>query len=72
MTAWQGLGQFVLWRSRRADVDDIADFNALPSRQHDEEVQLCAFDVLAVGGKDLHKPPLSMRNVPRTNARAAS
>jgi hypothetical protein len=41
----------------------IADFNALPSRKHDEEVQLCAFDVLAVGGKDLRKLPLSMRKM---------
>jgi hypothetical protein len=39
----------------------IADFNALPSRKHDEEVQLCAFHVLAVGGKDLRKLPLSTR-----------
>ena len=41
----------------------IADFNALPSRKHDEEVQLCAFDVLAVGGKDLRNLPLSMRKM---------
>jgi bifunctional non-homologous end joining protein LigD len=26
-------------------VDGIADFDALHSRQHDEEVQLCAFDI---------------------------
>jgi ATP-dependent DNA ligase len=26
--------------------DGIADFNAPHSRQHDEEVQLCAFDLL--------------------------
>jgi bifunctional non-homologous end joining protein LigD len=31
-------------------VDGIADFNALHSRQHDEEVQLCAFDILVEGG----------------------
>ena len=28
-------------------IDGIADFNALHSRQHDEEVQLYAFDILA-------------------------
>jgi len=50
----------------------IADFNALPFRKHDEEVQLCAFDMLAVGGKDLRKLPLSMRDVLRTTAGAAS
>ena len=45
------------------NVDVIADFNALRSRKHDEEVQLCAFDVLAVGGKGLRKLPLSMRKM---------
>jgi ATP-dependent DNA ligase len=64
MAAWQGLGQFVLGGEAVAfDVDVIADFNALPSRKHDEEVQLCAFDMLAVGGKDLRKLPLSMRKM---------
>ena len=29
-------------------VDGIADFNALHSRKHDEEVQLYAFDILAL------------------------
>ena len=28
-------------------VDGVSDFDALHSRQHDEEVQLCAFDLLA-------------------------
>jgi ATP-dependent DNA ligase len=42
-------------------VDGIADFNALHFRQHDEEVQLYAFDVLALDGEDLRKLPLSMR-----------
>ena len=28
-------------------VDGVADFNALHSRQHDEEVQLYAFDIVA-------------------------
>jgi ATP-dependent DNA ligase len=42
-------------------VDGIADFNALHSRQHDEEAQLYAFDMLALDGEDLRKLPLSMR-----------
>lgn len=42
-------------------VDGIADFNALHSRQHDEEVQLCAFDILVEGGDDLRKLPLHLR-----------
>ncbi|WP_337993365.1 MULTISPECIES: ATP-dependent DNA ligase [Bradyrhizobium] len=42
-------------------VDGISDFNALHSRRHDEEVQLYAFDVLALGGDDLRPLPLSVR-----------
>jgi ATP-dependent DNA ligase len=42
-------------------VDGIADFNALHSRRRDEEVQLYAFDILALGGEDLRGLPLSMR-----------
>jgi bifunctional non-homologous end joining protein LigD len=42
-------------------VDGIADFNALHSRQHDEEVQFCAFDILVDGGEDLRKLPLHLR-----------
>ena len=42
-------------------VDGIADFNALHSRQRDEEVQLYAFDILALDGEDLRGLPLSMR-----------
>jgi bifunctional non-homologous end joining protein LigD len=34
-------------------VDGISDFNALHSGKHNEEVQLCAFDVLAMDGDDL-------------------
>ena len=30
-------------------VDGVSDFNALHSGKHNTEVQLCAFDVLAVG-----------------------
>jgi hypothetical protein len=39
----------------------IADFDALHSGKHNEEVQLCAFDVLAIDGEDLRELPLSMR-----------
>jgi ATP-dependent DNA ligase len=42
-------------------VDGISDFNALHSGKHNDEVQLCAFDVLALDGEDLRKLPLSMR-----------
>ena len=42
-------------------VDGISDFDALHSGKHNEEVQLCAFDVLAMDGDDLGKLPLSMR-----------
>ena len=34
-------------------VDGISDFNALHSHKHDYEVQLYAFDILAMGGDDL-------------------
>src|SRR6266404_6257746 len=42
-------------------VDGISDFNGLHSRKHDEEVQLYAFDILALDGEDLRRLPLSMR-----------
>ncbi|WP_346016231.1 hypothetical protein [Bradyrhizobium sp. C-145] len=42
-------------------VDGISDFNALHSRQDDHEVQLYAFDILAMGGDDLRSLPLHMR-----------
>ena len=42
-------------------VDGIPDFNALHSRKHEEEVQLYAFDILALDGEDLRPLPLSMR-----------
>lgn len=42
-------------------LDGMPDFNALHSRKYDGEVQLCAFDVLAMGGEDLRQIPLSMR-----------
>jgi bifunctional non-homologous end joining protein LigD len=42
-------------------VDGISDFNALHSRKHDQEVQLYAFDILAMGGDDLRSLPLHLR-----------
>lgn len=42
-------------------VDGISDFNALHSGKHNEEVQLCAFDLLALDGGELRDLPLSMR-----------
>ena len=52
-------------------VDGIADFNALHSGRHDDEVQLYAFDILALDGEDLRGLPLSMRktNLARLLAR---
>ncbi|WP_441259895.1 ATP-dependent DNA ligase [Bradyrhizobium sp. 521_C7_N1_3] len=52
-------------------VDGASDFNALHSRKHDHEVQLYAFDVLAMGGDDLRDLPLHLRetNVERLFAR---
>jgi len=44
-------------------VDGISDFDALHSGKYNDEVQLCAFDILAEGGDDLRKLPLSMRKV---------
>jgi bifunctional non-homologous end joining protein LigD len=43
------------------DVDGYSDFNALHSGKHNDEVQLLAFDVLAMDGDDLRDLPLSMR-----------
>jgi bifunctional non-homologous end joining protein LigD len=42
-------------------VDGISDFEALHSRQHDEEIQLYAFDILAYDGDDLTRLPLHLR-----------
>ena len=42
-------------------IDGRSDFNALHSGKQNGEVQLCAFDVLAMGGEDLRALPLSMR-----------
>ncbi|HWN77404.1 MAG TPA: hypothetical protein VNN81_05910 [Bradyrhizobium sp.] len=45
--------------------------NGLHSRKHDEEVQLYAFDILALDGEDLRKLPLHLRktNLARLLAR---
>jgi ATP-dependent DNA ligase len=52
-------------------VDGISDFNALHSGKHNDEVQLCAFDILVERSDDLRKLPLSMRkaNLERLLAR---
>ncbi len=42
-------------------LDGISDFKALHAGKSNHEVQLCAFDVLAIGGDDLRDLPLSMR-----------
>ena len=42
-------------------LDGISDFNALHSGKHNDEVQLYAFDILAMDGDDLRDLPLSMR-----------
>jgi bifunctional non-homologous end joining protein LigD len=44
------------------NVDGVTDFNARHSRKHDEEVQLYAFDILALDGDDLRQLPLLLRN----------
>jgi ATP-dependent DNA ligase len=52
-------------------VDGYSDFNALHAGKHNDEVQLLAFDVLAMDGDDLRKLSLSMRkaNLARLLAR---
>jgi ATP-dependent DNA ligase len=52
-------------------VDGISDFNGLHSRKHDDEVQLYAFDILALEGDDLRSLPLHLRktNLARLLAR---
>jgi bifunctional non-homologous end joining protein LigD len=42
-------------------VDGISDFNTLHSGKSSEDVQLFAFDILAMDGDDLRPLPLSMR-----------
>jgi bifunctional non-homologous end joining protein LigD len=52
-------------------VDGVSDFNALHSGKHDDEVQLYAFDIMALDGDDLRNLPLSLRktNLERLFAR---
>ena len=52
-------------------VDGYSDFNALHSGKQNDEVQLCAFDVLAMDRDDLRDLPLSVRkaNLARLLAR---
>ena len=52
-------------------VDGIPDFNALHSRRQDDQVQLYAFDIMALDGEDLRQLPLSLRktNLARLLAR---
>ncbi len=52
-------------------VDGVSDFDGLHSRQHDDEVQLYAFDILTLDGEDIRRLPLSMRktNLARLLAR---
>jgi bifunctional non-homologous end joining protein LigD len=51
--------------------NEYSDFNALHSGKHHEEVQLLAFDVLAMDDDDLRNLPLSIRkaNLARLLAR---
>ena len=42
----EGRERFALGEAVVLGVDGIADFNALHSRRHDDEVQLYAFDIL--------------------------
>jgi hypothetical protein len=42
-------------------IDGIAGLQRAPFRQQNGEVQLCAFDVVAIDGDDVHDLPLSMR-----------
>ena len=43
------------------NLDGSADFDALHSGRHNDEVQLYAFDMLAGDGEDMRKLPLSLR-----------
>jgi bifunctional non-homologous end joining protein LigD len=52
-------------------VDGVSDFDGLHARNHDDEVQLYAFDALALDGEDLRALPLHLRknNLARLLAR---
>lgn len=41
--------------------DGRSDFDKLHSRKHDGEIRLAAFDLLAVGGRDIRSEPLQAR-----------
>jgi bifunctional non-homologous end joining protein LigD len=58
-------------RTHTLGIDGVPDFNALHSHKHDGEVQLYAFDILALDGDDLRDLPLSLRktNLARLLAR---
>jgi ATP-dependent DNA ligase len=47
-------------------VDGVSDFDGLHSSRQGDEVQLYAFDCLALGGEDVRDLPLSRR---KTNLR---
>jgi hypothetical protein len=49
------------YRAGRLAAPGISNFNGLHSCQHDEEVQLYVFDILALDGEDLRGLPLSLR-----------
>jgi hypothetical protein len=42
-------------KTGRAGVDGISDFDGLYSGKHNDEVQLYAFDILALDGDDLRE-----------------
>jgi bifunctional non-homologous end joining protein LigD len=54
-------------------IDGVSDFSGLHSRNHDDEVEFYAFDMLVGDGEDLRKLPLTMRktNLARLLARRA-
>jgi len=54
-------------------VDDAgnSDFAGLHSRKHDQVVQFYAFDMLAGGGDDYRRLPLSLRKTSPSSSRAA-
>jgi ATP-dependent DNA ligase len=56
------IGSFVLdGEAVLLGVDGRSDFDGLHSRQHNDDVQFYAFDVLMSEGDDLRKLPLSIR-----------
>jgi ATP-dependent DNA ligase len=51
-------------------VDGYSDFNALHSSKQNEEVELLAFDILALDGNDLRNLPLlNTQSQPAATAR---